>query len=90
MLNENNHAINSTPRVVATREIIEEFTTEEETRANFRVIEKDIHQQESALKIRLLKRENQLNQKRKGNNSSNDSGRSGSPTKSKSDIELNF
>lgn len=90
MLNENNDDINSTPRVYATREILEEFTTEEESRANFKVIEKDMHEQESALKIRLLKRENQLNQKRKGNNSSNDSGRSGSPTKSKSDIELNF
>jgi hypothetical protein len=87
MLNENNNLMKSTPRVVASQEILNDFQSGEEQSNNMRVIEKDMYSQESALKIRLLKRENLLNKRRRGLDTSKLSDSStglGSPIKQKS------
>ena len=92
MLNENNDAIKSTPRVEATKQVMEEFHENEKEGKTVRVVEKDMYEQESALKIRLLKRENQLNKKRKGDSSgiNSDSMNSSSPKKNSFEKEPNF
>lgn len=92
MLNENNDGLESKPRVYATKEVLDAYQNQEDTGANLKVVESNMHDQESALKIRLLKRQNIMYKKRKGNDSSilDRSGFSSSPIKSHSSREISF
>lgn len=73
LLNENNDDIESKPRIFASKRVIEEYGDDEKEGATMRAVEKDMYQQEAALKIRLLKRESHLAQKRKVNMSQSNS-----------------
>lgn len=92
MLNENNDGLESKPRVYATKEVLDAYQNQEDVGANLHVIERNMHEQESALKIRLLKRQNIMYKKRKGTDSSilDRSGFSTSPIKSHFSGEISF
>ena len=49
------------------------------------IVNENIHNQETSLKIRLLKRQNKMNLKQRGNLSLSEESLSSSPTKVKSD-----
>lgn len=68
MLNENNAELNSTPRVQATKEVIEDYKGG--NGENLQMLEKNIYGQESAFRVRLLKRHNEIYRKKKTNDSS--------------------
>lgn len=63
MLNENNSQLNSHPVVHASKEIINTYVGT--TGKSYEIVESDMHEQEASLKIRLLKRQNVLNRKRR-------------------------
>lgn len=82
MLNENNDNIDA-PRIYVTKKVLKEFSLQENRNSTMKVVEQDIHDQESSFKVRLLKRENILNERRKLNNSgSNSNSMISSPSKS--------
>ena len=92
LLNENNDDSEAQPRIFASKKVIQDYNDEEKEKQVMKAVEKDMHKQESSLKIRLLKRENMLTKKRKMNNSQNlsDSMLSSSLQKSVSDKEPSF
>jgi len=89
LLNENKDDV--APRIFASKKVVEEYNDEAKEKQAMRAVEKDMYDQESSLKIRLLKRENQLNKRRQLNNSQySDSLFSSSKTKSVSDKDPSF
>lgn len=92
MLNENNDNLCSKPRINATQKVMTEYKLQQDDETNLSVVLCNMYEQESSLKIRLLKRENKMNRRRReGDNSfMNISGSSGSPNKTRTFSEITF
>jgi hypothetical protein len=97
MLNENNSELASMPRVYATKKVMDDYNGKHgklyiselrlilysciDSVHNVLIVESDMHNQEAALKIRLLKRQNLMNRKRKADLSMTSESSSSSPSK---------
>lgn len=99
MLNENNHELHSEQRVKVTKTVMNEFTNREgrllliysilnnsiDETPDVHIVESDIYDQEAALKIRLIKRQNMLKRKGMSNMTLSDESSSTSPSKLRMD-----
>jgi len=90
LLNENNEELNSLPIVEASKKVVEEYNEERQEGETISSLEQNIREQESALKIRLLKREAMLAKKKQVNTSQSDSFNSSSNQQSSFETSPKF
>ncbi|CAI2373149.1 unnamed protein product [Moneuplotes crassus] len=90
LLNENNEELNSLPIVEASKKVVEEYNEERQEGETISSLEQNIREQESALKIRLLKREAMLAKKKQLNTSQSDSFNSSSNQQSSFETSPKF